>query len=400
MTGPNLCPTKRSELGPRGFDSVDIRTKYYELGDSSVWNYGNNNEWLSRVMPLELGYSENVDLSFAENPIVAGVVDSILSSSYPSSPSSYPSLYMNTSHQRNIDPTDIRYDDETRGFFTSSSKDEVSTEPDDTSNIPSLIGESQFLRSNSGQESTTQPPFKNTEQIDTPIIPSNIHKKRPRVFSLHGTGSSDRLNFEFGKVPRRIHDVDETLMQSDQVKNIDWTKQKQRRAGVIVYFIHGNEIVFGMGSDSSYREITDFGGSYEKSADNDPLDTALREFEEETLGVYGSINRDAVSECVVLLNQSMLIMFVPLKFDPDRIAEMFDEKLSEESEPEINELVWISKHNFIAMITDQYIPEPSSQTTTTNKFSVDNINSRRIYNRVSTFLSDALNCIGDFTLNL
>ena len=76
------------------------------------------------------------------------------------------------------------------------------------------------------------------------------------------------------------------------------------------------------------------------------------------------------------------------------------EKLLEEREPEINELVWLSKHNFLGMITDQYISEPSAQTTNTNKFSVDNINSRRIYDRVSTFLAEALNCIGDFTLKL
>jgi hypothetical protein len=411
MAGPNLCPTnQKSDVESRDFDSTYIGTRDYEFGDSSVWNHGSKNEWLSRVTPPELEYSENVDLSVAENPIVAGVVDSILSSSSSPSPqpflqsssSPYPSLYMNPSPQYDTEPTDIKYDDddEARGIITSSSKETVSTESDDTSDIPSLIGELHSHRSISGRRSTTPPPFTNTEQIDTPIPPSNIQNKRQRAFSLHETGSSDRLNFEFGKVPRRIHDVDEISMESDQVKNIDWSKQRQRRAGVIVYFIHNDEIVFGMGSDSSYREITDFGGGFESSADTDPLDTALREFKEETLGVYGDIDRDAVSECVVILNQSMLIMFVPLKFDPNRITEMFGEKLSGEREPEINELVWISKHTFLDMITDQYKSKPSKQTMNTNTFSVDNINSRRIYNRVSNFLSEALNCIGDFTLKL
>ncbi len=469
MAGPNLCPTDqshdRSDVGSEDPNSRDIRVRDHEFRDSSVWNHGGNNEWLSRVTPpLDLENSEGVDLSVTENSVVAGVVDSILSpsSSSSSSPSlhpSYPSYppyqpsyppsyqpyqpsYIHSSLQNNPDPTNIKYNVDNEGegdteIVTSSSKETISADSDSLSETTPYTLESDSLKSlspksypsepyspksyppksyssesnpsklnpsksrelNSGRRSKTPPPLSN-EQVKTPIPPGSQHNKRHRSLSLRETGSSDRLNFEFGRVPRRIHDVDETSMESDQVKNIDWTKQNQRRAGVIVYFIRDGVIVFGMGSDSDYEEITDFGGGFEPSIDTDPLDTALREFKEETLGVYGNIDRNAVSECVVVLNQIMLIMFVPLEFDPTKTTVMFGERLLQEHEPEINELVWISKRNFLNMITDQYVADPDKKSADTNTFSVDNINSRRMYERVSTFLGDALNCLGDFTQKL
>lgn len=53
------------------------------------------------------------------------------------------------------------------------------------------------------------------------------------------------------------------------------------RASIIPYMIYNGELYLGLGLDSRYKEITDFGGRVD-FYDKDHYSTALREFQEET----------------------------------------------------------------------------------------------------------------------
>lgn len=53
------------------------------------------------------------------------------------------------------------------------------------------------------------------------------------------------------------------------------------RASILPYMIHNGQLYVGLGLDSRYKEITDFGGKVD-FYDKDHYSTALREFQEET----------------------------------------------------------------------------------------------------------------------
>lgn len=393
--------------------------------NQTIWEHGGNNEWLSRVTPpRDLDESDSVDIGYADDTVAIEVVESLLSSS-PSPPrddihaiqSFTPRFVCSPPSSHNSPEYSILdYPTDDHVIYTSSSKESVSAGDTDSGSCDTeTLLYATSLENASGRLSKTPPPTPppiNDEYRLPPVPPGSSHRgRRQRARSLQETGSDDRLKFEFGKVLRRIDDV-EVLSQMDQVKNIDWTKQKQRRGGVIVYFIHQDKIIFGLGSDSTYKEITDFGGGVEK-IDTDPVDTALREFQEETLGVYGNINREDVSECMVIYNRTMMIMFLPLRFDPAQITENFNQRVQIQNNPEINELVWLTKNNFINIITDSSTPDlskddandrpispPSIATTSNGTFQLNNTNSRPMYERVGSFLRSAVENLGDFTQKL
>jgi len=65
------------------------------------------------------------------------------------------------------------------------------------------------------------------------------------------------------------------------------------RASILPYILHDNTVYFGLGLDSRYNEITDFGGRVD-FYDKNHYSTALREFQEET-----SSPLDFVDDCIV-----------------------------------------------------------------------------------------------------
>lgn len=213
------------------------------------------------------------------------------------------------------------------------------------------------------------------------------------------------LDSEFEKVPRRFDDHG-LKPQISYVKNVDWSKQNQRRCGVIVYFTWNDKIIFNMGYDTVYQEITDFGG-HKEPEDTDPICTALREFKEETLGVYGDISINSVSECLVVHDADMLILFLPLEFDPKTINSDFEKMLILQESPEINKLAWLSRETFISLIGNRKFKSHDSWRSgyknrkRSKTLGVDKIRSKRItdsnindpvmYEKVRCFLSGVCN---------
>ena len=62
----------------------------------------------------------------------------------------------------------------------------------------------------------------------------------------------------------------------EYVKNIDWTQQRQRRSGAIVYTTYADSILFLLGIDTESGDVTDFGGGVKVKYDGDSLTAALR----------------------------------------------------------------------------------------------------------------------------
>src|SRR5258708_15542441 len=96
-----------------------------------------------------------------------------------------------------------------------------------------------------------------------------------------------------------------------KVKNINLNVVKPQRGGFILYTKKWNEIYFGLGIDTITGEITDWAGgiSYKEGYDKNVIDGAIREFTEETLGIFGTITYEDVEECLAIYNSSNLIIF-------------------------------------------------------------------------------------------
>lgn len=121
-----------------------------------------------------------------------------------------------------------------------------------------------------------------------------------------------------------------------------------RRAGVILYTQLRNEIWFGLGIDRLSKDITDFGGSRELR-DRNAIETACREFYEESLGIYGIFPYDAVQNLKCVYNKRSLIIFIPVIVNPKTAVRSF--KCMVKNTDEISGLIWLTRENFMKMVS-------------------------------------------------
>jgi hypothetical protein len=115
------------------------------------------------------------------------------------------------------------------------------------------------------------------------------------------------------------------------------------RAGAIPYILRQGEIYFALGLDTQYSELTDFGGGVSYKNDGNAVEGALREFSEESLGVFGSVDRALLNQCMVVYNRQMMIVFVPFDVDPHEKSRLFHQLLPKEIEPEVSDILWLSE---------------------------------------------------------
>ncbi|QIN54178.1 hypothetical protein [Cedratvirus kamchatka] len=132
-----------------------------------------------------------------------------------------------------------------------------------------------------------------------------------------------------------------------RVADVDWTKNKPLRAGVIVYTVHKNKLLFCMAVDRKTSEITDFGGGVSYKKDKTTAAGALREFTEESLGVFGKFYPSSLDNCVVVYNNNMAIFFLPLNCNPEEVTQTFTVRYRKEKVNEVSSLAWMSKKGFL-----------------------------------------------------
>jgi hypothetical protein len=183
--------------------------------------------------------------------------------------------------------------------------------------------------------------------------------QKDRQQKTNRTNESELTSALFSKIQRRIDSprngnliVDKNTITVSRVKDIDWQKISKTivRSGVIIYFLDdNNQLVFGMGEDNESGNITDFGGSVSRR-DLSPLHTGLREFNEETLGVFGKIDIENTSDSIVVYSRDMMIIFLHLEFYKWQIQELFKTQLKNVKKPEVKDLVWLTQNEWLKLI--------------------------------------------------
>lgn len=136
-----------------------------------------------------------------------------------------------------------------------------------------------------------------------------------------------------------------------KVKDVDWSSQKQKRAGVIVYKIDENkEIEICLGKDTVHGSLTDFGGGV-KNSDLTVIHAALREFYEETYGAFKYESLDPSSDpkiqnSIVVFTDDIIVLFLELDYFKDSINLEYQEGLSNARKKETNGLFFLNKDGF------------------------------------------------------
>jgi len=89
-----------------------------------------------------------------------------------------------------------------------------------------------------------------------------------------------------------------------------------KRAGVIVYTVHNNELYFLLGIDRRTREFTDFGGGCKQT--ETLVESAWREFIEETCGIFNNHLTIKDLECSVAVTNSVRDTAIFFVYVPDK----------------------------------------------------------------------------------
>ena len=119
----------------------------------------------------------------------------------------------------------------------------------------------------------------------------------------------------------------------DKLKNINYNKYADgvNRAGIIPYFLHHQHIYYILAIDRKSKNIIDFGGGFDIEKDNNLLDTALREYYEEShdcaniLNVCRSIDYDKLknSLCYIDDNNKTMEIFIKTNKPIEKIINDF-----------------------------------------------------------------------------
>lgn len=150
------------------------------------------------------------------------------------------------------------------------------------------------------------------------------------------------------------------LIYKKKVKDIDLDLVRPQRGGVILYTKINNEIRFGLGVDTRTGEYTDLAGgiSYKQNCDKNVVDGSLREFSEETLGIFGEITYDQVLENLAIYNFNIFILFMTIEYNENinvLFQEQYDAQIKRKITPEVSNIVWLTMSEFKNAITKRGI---------------------------------------------
>ena len=133
------------------------------------------------------------------------------------------------------------------------------------------------------------------------------------------------------------------------------------RCGVIPYSIlPDNTILFALGLDSKSKELTDFGGHslpYESA-----VTAAMREFNEESLGIFEDIDIKDIQNQLVVHNNHDFVIFLNLDIDLLSIDKIFyrkwKQKINEKYNVENCAILWFTAEQIYKLLSHKIIYHP------------------------------------------
>lgn len=165
--------------------------------------------------------------------------------------------------------------------------------------------------------------------------------------------------------------LDENKMMNSfcTVEELRSKVQKIERAGIIPYLKTRKGLLFWFGVDPS-GDLTDFGGRSKRS-DRDFLNTAIREFQEESLGVFGEINIKELTKSLCVYDGKMVIIFYRLNQQPCFLHSQFDNLVQKEEKVEVENLFCVDQEKMVNLVTKNQIRKRLYERIKTSLFNCD-----------------------------
>lgn len=151
----------------------------------------------------------------------------------------------------------------------------------------------------------------------------------------------------FGWNDRRRTSTNRSSVIRTTIANLNLECVKPQRAGVIIYTVYNDMVYVGMGVDMKTHDLTDFGGGISYKKDRNVVAGALREFNEETLGIFRKLSIEDVMTSAVLYDDTYnLIIFLHIDVDPNVVSEKFLNRFNEVPKAEICGIQWLTWEEF------------------------------------------------------
>src|SRR5579863_2519100 len=138
----------------------------------------------------------------------------------------------------------------------------------------------------------------------------------------------------------------------DYIQNINFSDFHPMRSGAIVYTFIKGKIYFIFGVDANSKNITDFAGGVAIKTE-DSITGGLREFCEESLGIFGLITTEEIKKCLAIYDSNNLIMLVPLKLDLEKKYQEFLKRVNRLKNPEVIDLYICDKRQLINLVASK-----------------------------------------------
>nr|QBK90122.1 MAG: NUDIX hydrolase [Pithovirus LCPAC102] len=188
-------------------------------------------------------------------------------------------------------------------------------------------------------------------------------KKSPRKYGKKRTRSGNTISNKYIMLDTTPVHISNLSDFPDNLNNLDSNEQSSfnriERSGVIIYTkikdSNGNDqIMYALGVDSIYNEYGDFSGGVGKR-DKTVIKGGLRELKEESMGVFGNITSEELDNFLSLYTNKSMIMFIHINVDPDKINNIFNDRIKYSNNPEMNEIIWVNNNEFISLIHGQSV---------------------------------------------
>lgn len=153
----------------------------------------------------------------------------------------------------------------------------------------------------------------------TTVLHMDRRRKKGKKGASHLTPSSSAQGTLSNSEERHTDDVI-TISTAGECMEASITPE---RAGIIIYTIYHKQLYIGLAVDSASHDLTDFGGRIYYDNDFDCITGSLREFHEESLGLFDPITSEQVKGYTTVYDSHNLIMFLHLDVKPNDVSQRF-----------------------------------------------------------------------------
>lgn len=132
-----------------------------------------------------------------------------------------------------------------------------------------------------------------------------------------------------------------SIVHVKPVRDLEVSTIKSWRVGVTPFIIAGGEVYFAYAIDRQYRQICNFAGGL-KESDPDVIFGALREFAEESQGVFGPLSIEQVSHSIAIYDDDEFNIFLRVGVDADQVRRRFHRLVDMFGNPEVTDIIWLT----------------------------------------------------------